>query len=686
MQLTSVLQQYLIESRQIDALAVRQTNFICRGVADAQSADELKIICLLVLALLQKGSPRADRHALTAPLDKETLRLHAASWSVDNNREPDWISTLEQASSQTDTVLGNLFSCPTHYAPITGTPPSGNGTWPVLVVHRELVGFSRYWCSARMLEQKHLPLLLSEHITVPAESSVKTALNHVFSHRSFLDEGNHYHFRQIAAAALACRNRFCILSGGPGTGKTGVVLQILRTLLHVHPGISAGRIVLCAPTGRAKARLGESIDKGLATLAERNSGSDNAMDIRDNTLKLPHRKTIHSLLGQRPDGSFKYNRYKKLPWQVVIVDESSMIPLNLFAALLEACPDFCRIMLVGDMHQLPSVDAGAVLGDLTGSFSTIPGYPSLSTPVFSWIKEVTAQIIADGDSDEKSDMTVPGADTEKKETLTDHAIILTRSYRCAKAIITLADAINSGDSTAALKMLSLAGKNKPIEFTSETGMEPVAGWLDTRFKQESVVAAYALVTARLEASDCAPELIEAVRTLLHTSAVLTLTHEGIRGRKAINRRAEQLLRGKLHAFDNQRLFPGMPIILGTNHHDLDLYNGDIGVVIRTVTEGLKVLFPRGNTVRFVSLDRLRDYEPAFALTVHKSQGSEFDSVLLVLPEQENPLLTRQIIYTGITRAREKVEILGTEAVLKKAIERREERVGGVKISGETAAL
>ncbi|NLD92567.1 MAG: exodeoxyribonuclease V subunit alpha [Fibrobacter sp.] len=681
MELTSMLQQYLVESRQIDALAVRQAEFICRSITGVQPAKELKIICLLVLSVLQKGSPRADRSALREPLDTETIQLHAATWAADNYRDPDWVAGLERASFQIGTLLENLFSNPSHYAPVTAAPPSGDSPWPVLVVDQNRIGFSSFWCSANKLEQEYLPQLLSDCTAPPPESNMKKALTHVFKQRSFLDNGKYFHFRQIAAAALACHNRFCILSGGPGTGKTSVVLQVLRTLLQVYPEISADRIVLCAPTGRAKARLGESIDNGLATLLRQNDGSDNEMDIRDNTLAALHRKTIHSLLGQRPDGSFKYNRDRKLPFQVVVVDESSMVPLNLFAALLDACTDNCRILLVGDMHQLPSVDAGAVLGDLTGSFSDVPGYPSLSMPVFTWIKEVIADITVDGNNDEKESMILLGADSENADCLTDHVIVLTHSYRSSKAILTLAEAVNNGDFSVAMKALRDPACQENIGFSSKAGIEPVIEWLNLRFQQETVMDAYSQVTRKYDASESTSELVDAARTLLHSSAVLTLTHDGERGRKAINQHAEQLLRKKLKTSENHRLFPGMPIILGVNHHDLDLYNGDLGIIIRTAAEGLKAIFPRGNAIQIVSLDRLRDFEPAFALTVHKAQGSEFDKVLFVLPEKKSPLLTRQIIYTAITRAKIKVHILGTEAILKKAIENREQRVGGIEIQG-----
>jgi exodeoxyribonuclease V alpha subunit len=677
MEQSEILAAYLIDSRQIDPLARRQALLACRGMNDTNRRDEAATILLLVLAALQKGTPRVDRGGMLYPLDSGVISLYADGYRMANGNAPDWLGALTGFRDRVTKQLASLFDKPDCFSPLSGSePPDDSSEWPLLIISKEFVGFSRYWRSARKIEAYHLPERLKTATDLPDTDTVKVALQQVFALQSILPDKRQFHYRQTAAAALACMTRFLVLSGGPGTGKTSVVLQILRTLLRMYPHISADRIVICAPTGRAKARLGESIDAGLDGLQSR---FPEFAETGDGTLRAMHRKTIHSLLGQRPDGSFKYSRDNRLPAQVIVVDEASMVDLNLFAALMEACSDECRLLLVGDMHQLPSVEAGAVLGDLTTVFSSHAANASLTPEIFRWIDTVIRDLPADGKD------TAPGILLETPDwirqagALADHVIVLTHSYRSSQSILDLAVTVNRGDAHEAEKLLFADANDPSVSLDVTAGIEPVQRWLKKHLSTHTVAQAYAALQTVTDTSALSDTAIASVKTVLFTSTILTLAHEGLRGRKAINRLAGTILREKTGNPPGDRFFHGQPVILGTNHHDLDLYNGDIGVVLHTKSEGTRVCFPRGDHHHLVALDRLIDPEPAFALTVHKSQGSEFDNVLLVLPEKESPLLTRQIIYTGITRAKNQVAILGSREILDKAIEHREERTGGVRM-------
>lgn len=668
------IENYLVDSRQIDLLARRQANLICRCIIDQKLRTDANAVVLLVFAALRKGTPRADAACLTAPVAPDMLSLHADIYTTAHAQEPLWLAALTGVGEALIEMVAMLFDTPDLFAPVSGVEPSAEAAmWPLLVVGGGYTGFSRYWCSAKILEEYHMPQRLkttTEH--VPADA-VANALHHVFVKESILDNNRQFHYRQIAAAALACRTKFLVLSGGPGTGKTSVVLQILRTALRVFPEIRADRIVLCAPTGRAKARLGESIDAGLDGLLNRFPHTT------DGALRAMQRKTIHGLLGQRPDGSFKYNRDNPLPAQVVVVDEASMVDLNLFAALMEACSSTCRLLLAGDMHQLPSVEAGALLGDLTKEFSEHATNASLTPDTAARIHAVAGGIAADG-GDTHTDIVLETAEAlQKAGTLADHVIVLTHSYRSSQAILAFAGMVNRGDARGACLLAAANGNDASVSLAVTSGIEPVEQWLKRHLTEENVAAACSTISTVTDAGELSGTILAAIKTVLFTSTILTLAHEGPRGRKAINQMADNVLREKLGNSSGDRFYHGLPIILGTNHHNLDLYNGDIGIVLNTRSEGTKVCFPRGTHHHTVALDRLINPEPAFALTVHKAQGSEFDNVLLVLPERESPLLTRQIIYTGITRAKKLVHIMGSAAILRRAIENRELRVGGVRV-------
>lgn len=677
MSLVDNLQSYLVDTKQLDPLAARQARVLCRSIVHEEARERARVIVLLNLAALGKGSPRASRKSLLAPMQNPVIRLYADMYRSEHGTDAPW-TALGENQGWVDTlqsVVDGFFSNPQKTVPFAGGEPRQPGeTWPLLVVNDLHSGFSRQWLAAAQLEM-HVNQRLSEP-SEPAPERAGDALHEVFVVRSILPPGQSFHYRQVAAAALALRTRFLILSGGPGTGKSSVILQILRTLVRVFPEISPDRIVLCAPTGRAKARLGESLVAGLDTLAQ-----DRETD--DEGLRNVHTSTLHGLLGMRPNGTFRHGHGNPLPSQVVVVDEASMVDVHLFAALMDALDRNCRLILVGDMHQLPSVDAGAVLGDLTERFAAIPGLAALSPDMEFWIDTVAGE--TGGETDRAVEGTRSAMDEKTKldaGLLTDHVVLLSKSYRSATAILDLARLINAGDSNAVQDLLNAHREPPVVSLDTRPGMAMVKEWLLNRFDSCALdlIRSFDHVAIRGDEDGAVlANTIASIKQFLFGSVILTLAHGGTLGRVAINVLAEKEIRSRLKQHQAGRFFHGMPVILCLNHHNLDLYNGDMGMVVRTKDRGLKVCFPRGNGCLLPAVEQLTDLEPAFALTVHKAQGSEFDRALVVLPEQSSPLLNRQIIYTAVTRARHAVTILSDRSVLAKAVNAFVRRDGGIVI-------
>jgi exodeoxyribonuclease V alpha subunit len=696
MEFLEALEAYLFETGQVRALAKRQTRVLCRSVADERLHDEARALLLLNCAALERGAPRAPRDFLLRPLEKNTVRRHIKAFENEHpGTMPVWEKAIADPASteKIASMLDKAINNPLRLAPLTGEEPRGkDGRFPLLVAGRTrrdvCMGFSRYWRAAAALEKEICRRLQRQSAAVP-DIAAAEALKQVFTVDSILEKNGTCHFRQVAAAALALRTPFMIVSGGPGTGKTSVVTQILRTLLRALRDITPDRIVLCAPTGRAKARLGESIDQGIDFLEKKAGTAEDHERELDLGLKNLQRNTLHGLLGTRPDGSMKFNAENPLPYQVIVVDEASMVDVCLFSALMEAAPQECRILLVGDMHQLPPVEAGAVLGDLTGRFDG-SGYPTLTKETADWLRKVIKGVATDEGplNDAFSCVLSTPAQTASAGPLADHTVILTRSYRSAEEILKISEYVNRGRIDLALKSITGNKDAGAVKLDTRQGQKPIGEWLEACYTKETLDAVLALRDLDIDAAadparqehGTAVSGLDKAFEVFYTSRVLTLTNVGTRGRIAINALAEKLLRPQLSGRTRGRFFHGQQVILGQNLHSLDLYNGDRGMVVQTKEGSLKVVFRRGKKYSIHVLERLTGLEPAFAMTVHKAQGSEFGAVLLVLPEYESPLLTRQVLYTGLTRARDRLCILGTEEMLRLAIEAREERPGGVSLN------
>ncbi len=429
---------------------------------------------------------------------------------------------------------------------------------------------------------------------------------------------------QRVAAALAVTQRFTIISGGPGTGKTWTLARIL-SLLQQQPGGAELRVALAAPTGKAAARMSESIANADSALAER----------------LGAAQTLHRLLGMRPGRvQPRHHADNPLPVDLLIVDEVSMVDLPMMARLLAALPAEARLILLGDRFQLASVEAGQVMADLCGDAGEC-----YSDAVADRVASLS------GDALPRSDKPQPP--------MADHLVVLrdSRRFDPDKGIGRLASAVNRGDAEAALD--ALRGDATEIALADTD-----AGTL-RRLLRSQVVP---LFTEIRKLSDPAQALqqLEAVR-------VLCAVREGPLGVHQVNASIENDL-----GIDGHGLYHGQPVMVVVNDYGQQLFNGDIGLVLRDAQGRLRVHFNDGQGgIRTILPSRLPSHETVYAMTIHKSQGSEFEQVILVLPDEASPVVTRELLYTGITRARKKITLCASPASVEQAIQRRVRRISGL---------
>ena len=455
---------------------------------------------------------------------------------------------------------------------------------------------------------------------------------------------------QKIAAVTALLKRFSVITGGPGSGKTHAIAGILALILECT-GRDKLDISLAAPTGKAAARLGQSILQAKKHL-------DCSRSLKDG---IPGEVfTIHRLLKPIPGTPyFSYNSDNLLPADVVVVDEASMVDLALMSKLLQALAPDARLLIVGDKDQLASVEAGSVLGDICDR-QTVHGY---SKDFITHIEALT------GTSRQYFTQT-----SAKCPGLQDCIGVLQKSYRFSSqsGIGAISRAINLGDIEKSMALL----KNP---------LETAVSWseISHQNKLSSQLAAIIIDGYRKYLTIKDPML---AMDAFNEFKILCALKIGPFGVNSVNHLAEQvLIRENLigdHPAGSHPWYRGRPVMITRNDYSLGLYNGDIGITLPdpdASDDQLHVYFQdaSGGVRRFLP-HRLPEHETVYAMTVHKSQGSEFDHVILILPDMDYPLMTRELIYTGLTRARQTVSIWGTEPVLTTAISRKIERSSGLR--------
>jgi len=472
---------------------------------------------------------------------------------------------------------------------------------------------------------------------------------------------------QKVAAVSAFRSRFCVISGGPGTGKTTTVARLVAMLLNARPGLV---IDMVAPTGKAADRLTKSVQAAKTRL-----------HLPDELKKLMPEKatTIHRYLGYLPSvNTFRKNANNRTASGLLIVDEASMVSLPLFACLLEAIPDDCRVILLGDKDQLASVETGCVFGSLATAEVT----NRFSNAFASDYKELSEQ------------MGLPV--TDSPTILTDRVIKLEHSYRFGRGsgIGHLSFLVNEAEteedasdimtflkerklSISVRKKLRKAGRPEPsVDLFQDIEWKelPEPGHLKSTLKKiiKDNFAHYRDEVSRFEAGNAR---VEDVLSALDSFRILCAVNQGIFGVENLNVVCED----ELFGLKKGMFYSGRPVMVLTNDYTQRLFNGDVGVILKNADGTIRAYFQGENgSVRSFSTVCLPAHETAFAMTVHKSQGSEFDRVLMILPEQDLRILTKEIIYTGITRARQSVAVWGSQAIIKAAVCRSSSRVSGLK--------
>ncbi|MUM19652.1 exodeoxyribonuclease V subunit alpha [Mycobacterium sp. CBMA271] len=532
----------------LEAADVHVAQRLTALVSEADESVELAVA--LAVRALRGGSVCVDLRAVAAQVDDLSLPWPAAS---------EWLAAV-QAS------------------PLAGDPP-------VLRVMGDLLYLDRYWREEQQVCEDVLALS-----TVSAPSEVP-------GYERLFPPGFE---EQRAAADIALSQGLTVLTGGPGTGKTTTVARLLALLAEQASAAERPplRIALAAPTGKAAARLQEAVQLEV-----------NRLDAVDRSrLAGLQATTLHRLLGSRPDTSsrFRHHRGNRLPHDVIVVDETSMVSLTMMARLLEAVRPETRLLLVGDPDQLASVEAGAVLADLVEGLGA------------------------------------------------DKVAALRTSHRFGEAIGTLAAAVRDGDADRALEVL--ASGDQHVEWSTDSG-----GLRD-------VLVPHAL---RLRSASLAGDGAAAL-AVLDEHRLLCAHRHGPFGVTHWNRQVERWITEETGEPHWAAWYAGRPILVTSNDYGLRLYNGDTGVTVAG-PDGLRAVIGSAS----FAPSRLTEVETMHAMTIHKSQGSQATEVTVLLPSEDSRLLTRELFYTAVTRAKERVRVVGSEAEVRAAIKRQAVRASGL---------
>lgn len=522
----------------------------------------------------------------------------------------DWIKVLKLASNRHVVSFGDQLA-------------------PLMFIENKLY-FQRMWLDEGFVAQ----YFNQTQLDITTNIDLKQILNQLFIYDSASIDW------QKIAVAIALTRKVAIISGGPGTGKTTTVAKILAGIVLNNP---TTRIVSAAPTGKAASRLTESLGRAIEQL------SFESLNIKTEAV------TLHRLLGAKTDNrSFSYNKHNQLHIDVLVIDEASMVDLNMMARIIEALPASARLILLGDKDQLSSVEAGAVFGDLCDFISN--GYSQLRAHELSRL----------------TGYTIPIAD-QPTMAITDSICLLKKSYRFneSSGIGLLANAVKEGRYLNVKKLLAdnTLQDISYYELLSNQTYQAVLNDCVEHYKN--------YLNAINRSND-----IATVLTKFTQCRLLCALREGKFGVEGLNKQIELLLaKHKLIRLNHRdQWYIGRPIMILRNSTSLGLYNGDIGITLTAEHDSskLRVYFPFSDgTIKGFSPYRLPEHETAYAMTIHKSQGSEFDHVNIILPTEFSPLLNRSLLYTAITRAKKAVSIFADAKILERVVKSQIHRESGL---------
>ncbi|OAI15556.1 exodeoxyribonuclease V subunit alpha [Methylomonas koyamae] len=468
-----------------------------------------------------------------------------------------------------------------------------------LIAEAERLYLQRYW---------HYEERLARQLGALARQQFNAGHLEACLERYFPSQGDEIDWQKTAAQA-AVGQALSIITGGPGTGKTTTVLKILALLLETSR--QSLHVALAAPTGKAAMRLQESI-------VANKPGLDCAAEVKD---RIPEQaNTLHRLLGAKPPTPyFRHDAGNPLPYDVVVVDETSMVDLALMSKLVDALKPGSRLILLGDKDQLASVESGSVLADLSAG-------------------------------------------------LAENTVELQKSHRFQGQIKQLAVAVNRQDVELAWQQLQ-----QPNSAVRRLSGDPI-DWIIENYAEYLQAIADGADPVRIFAA-------------FNRFRVLCSNQRGHNSVGEINRRVEQELasRGKIRS--GSIWYAGKPVMITANHAGMQLYNGDIGLCLNDAEHGgqLRVFFPRGEQFRKLLPARLPPWETVFAMTIHKSQGSEFENIVIALPDAVNPVLSKELLYTAITRAKKSVAVSTEQAIFDACVGHRVARYSGLAAKLQTYA-